>query len=115
MAKLDVKEQLKARFDAPLEPGADRRIVIWHDEAGEFEEEFDAIAQAARDSEEAVNGTERPLCSIKALEGGLFEAKYFINVVDTQGDILVYRRRPVGDLDGDFLAGRRVLRRALPS
>lgn len=104
MAKLDVKEQLKARFDAPLEPGADRRIVIWHDEAGEFEEEFDAIAQAARDSEEAVNGTERPLRSIKAIDGGLFEAKYFIDVEDTQSDILVYRRRPAGDLDGDLLA-----------
>lgn len=104
MAKIDVKEQLKTRFAAPLQPGADRRIVIWHDEAAEFEDAFDVIAAATADSDDAVGGSDRELRFVKALGGSMFEAKYLINVGDTTSDLLVYRQRPAGDLAGDWLA-----------
>ena len=45
MSQIDVIEQLKQRFAEPLDECAQRRIVVWHDADGEFEEQFDGLAQ----------------------------------------------------------------------
>lgn len=51
MVERDVVEQLKLRFAQPLAPCAARRVVIWHDPDGEFEERFDALAASAAGGE----------------------------------------------------------------
>ena len=48
MAEMDVRAQFLGRFAEPLSGAARRRIVIWHDADGEFEEDFDALAGTAR-------------------------------------------------------------------
>ena len=40
----DIAGQLAARFDTPLDALQRRRVVIWHDADGSFEDEFDRLA-----------------------------------------------------------------------
>lgn len=102
MAELDVREQFLGRFAEPLSGAARRRIVIWHDADGEFEEDFDALAAAAEAGE--LPAGERPLWFLKAEDGALFSAKRTLAREDTASDFAVYRQRPAGDVAGDLLA-----------
>lgn len=97
---LDVRRQLEDRFASPLEAGAERRIVIWHDEAGEFEEDFDAFAGSDAFDEATV----RPVRYLKVEDGELFSTKLLISHGDLASDLLIYRKRAAGDLAGDWLA-----------
>ena len=102
MAELDVREQFLGRFAEPLSGAARRRIVIWHDADGEFEEDFDALAAAAEAGE--LPAGERPLRFLKAEDGALFAAKRTLAREDTESDFAVHRQRPMGDIAGDLLA-----------
>lgn len=102
MAELDVREQFLGRFSEPLSGAARRRIVIWHDADGEFEEDFDALAIAAEAGELPAGA--RPLRFLKAEDGALFTAKRAMAREDTASDFAVYRQRPAGDVAGDLLA-----------
>lgn len=96
----DITAQLADRFAQMLPPGADRRIVIWHDQDSEFETNFDLIA-----SDDALGAaSERPLRYVKVEEGKLFTTKLLINREDTTSDLLLYRKRSAGDLARDWLA-----------
>ena len=72
MAEIDVRERFLARFDEPLSGAARRRIVIWHDADGEFEEAFEALAADAEAGR--VDGGARPLRFLKIQDGVLFSA-----------------------------------------
>lgn len=102
MAELDVREQFLGRFAEPLSGAARRRIVVWHDADGEFEEDFDALAAAAEAGE--LPAGERPLRFLKAEDGALFAAKRTLAREDTESDFAVHRQRPMGDIAGDLLA-----------
>lgn len=102
MAELDVRERFLARFAEPLPGAARRRIVIWHDADGEFEEAFDAMAAEAEAG--ASLGGERPLRFAKAEDGSLFATKRLLAREDAESDFAVYRRRAAGDIAGDLLA-----------
>ena len=111
MAENDVMEQLKAQFARPLAPAAARRIVIWNDPAGEFEDTFDDLAQRGFDDAGAPerlmpahDGFPRAVRFVKASEGAMFEAKRLISRGDVENDLLVYRQRARGDIEGDWLA-----------
>lgn len=111
MAKIDVEGQLKARFAQPLAPAAARRIVIWNDPAGEFEDAFDGLAERGFDGAGATDavmpageGFARPVRFVEAAEGGMFEVKRLISRGDVVSDMLVYRQRARGDIEGDWLA-----------
>ena len=111
MAKIDVEGQLKARFAQPLAPAAARRIVIWSDPAGEFEDAFDGLAERGFDGAGATDavmpageGFVRPVRFVEAAEGGMFEVKRLISRGDVVSDMLVYRQRARGDIEGDWLA-----------
>lgn len=102
MAELDVRERFLGRFAEPLSGAARRRIVIWHDPSGEFEEDFDALVAEAEAGGLPVG--ERPLRFLKAQDGALFLAKRTLARDDAESDFAVYRRCPAGDIAGDFLA-----------
>lgn len=128
----DVIEQLKLRFAQPLAPCAARRVLIWHDPDGEFEERFDALAASAAGGESGSSGNPdaaapaaisagessdalgvvlpagggfaRPVRLVKAYDGVLFSVKRLIAREDTENDILLYRKQGRGALEGDWLA-----------
>lgn len=111
MARIDVEGQLKAKFAQPLGAAAARRIVVWSDPSGEFENVFDALAEDGFDNAGIVDGvmpaTEgfaRPVRFVRAAEGVMFETKRLIARGDTENDLLVYRQRARGDIEGDWLA-----------
>lgn len=157
MPQINVVEQLHGRFDQPLPSSAERRVVIWHDPAGEFADEFARLAAngfdgesedaaPAKEGEDAIpaagcagavaggdgssddastvgvsettasgsggwlnavhvaDGLERPVRFVEAADGCLFNAKRLLYREDTQNDILLYRRRARGELEGDWLA-----------
>lgn len=111
MAENDVMGQLKAQFARPLAPAAARRIVIWNDPAGEFEDAFDNLAQRGFDDAGALerlmpahDGFPRAVRFVKASEGAMFEAKRLISRDDVENDLLVYRQHARGDIEGDWLA-----------
>lgn len=157
MPKVDVTKQLKDRFEQPLSSSAVRRIVIWHDPAGEFADAFARLATSGFDGESeedvpakedevaafsagcagaaaggdgssddastvgasetsasesggwlnavhAAEGLARPVRFVDAADGHLFNTTRLLYREDTQNDILLYRRRARGELEGDWLA-----------
>ena len=102
MAEIDVRERFLARFGEPLSGAARRRIVIWHDADGEFEEAFDALAADAEAGR--LDGGARPLRFLKIQDGVLFSAKRTLAREDTESDFALYRCRAGSDLAGDLLA-----------
>lgn len=102
---------MKAKFAQPLPPAAVRRIVVWNDPSGEFEGQFDTLAESGFDSVgvadgvmPATGGFARPVRFVKACEGVMFETKRLIARGDTENDLLVYRQCARGDIEGDWLA-----------
>ena len=111
MAEVDVLQQLKGRFAQPLPDFYDRRVVVWHDPEGEFEQQFDALAEAGFDDVGAADavmpagpGFDRAVRFVKAEDGVMFTVKRLIARDDVQNDILLYRKRSRGDIEGDWLA-----------
>lgn len=111
MSQIDVIEQLKQRFAEPLGEYAQRRIVVWHDAYGEFEEQFDDLAQLGFDDAGVVDGVmpasgdfPRAVRFVKAEDGVMFTVKRLVNRKDTTNDILLYRKQPRGVVEGDWLA-----------
>ena len=111
MNRLDINEQLKLRFARPLGDLDARRVVVWHDPDGEFEEDFDKLAAegfngagVTDDVMPAGGGFPRPLRFLKAEEGSMFLAKKLIARDDVENDILLYRKRAKGKIEGDWLA-----------
>lgn len=103
MAKIDVIRELVQRFAQPLPAFMDRRVVVWHDPQGEFEQTFAELAANGFDAA-AQERMERPVRFVEARDGHMFEVKRFINREDTVSDILLYRQQARGSLDGDWLA-----------
>ena len=103
MAKIDVIEELAARFMQPLPAFMDRRVVVWHDPDGEFAQTFAELVQDGFDPALAER-LPRPVRCIEAADGHMFEVKRLINREDTTSDILLYRRQARGSLEGDWLA-----------
>ena len=102
MAQLDIKEKLIDCFRQPLHLGAHRRIVIWHDPSGEFEEQFDQFSQ---EDLAQVEGLPRAIRLLKAQDGAMFELKRLVYRGDTESDMLIYCQTCAkGDLQGDWLA-----------
>ena len=83
--KIDATEQIRARFDAPLEEPAVRRVVIWHDADGSFEGEFERLVEGGL-------GTKRPVSLARADEGSVFELKRRIYRIEPEADFLIYER-----------------------
>ena len=111
MSQIDVIEQLKQRFAEPLGEYAQRRIVVWNDADGEFEEQFNELAQQGFDDAGVVDGVmpgneefPRAVRFVKAEDGVMFAVKRLVNREDTVNDILLYRRQPRGVVEGDWLA-----------
>lgn len=111
MSQIDVIEQLKQRFAEPLGECAQRRIVVWHDADGEFEEQFDGLAQRGFDDAGVVDGVmpasgdfPRAVRFVKAEDGVMFAVKRLVNREDAANDILLYRKQPRGVAEGDWLA-----------
>lgn len=105
MAQQDVMEQLAERFKRPLRDCEARRVVIWHDSDGSFEDEFDQLATAGLDGGLA---DKRPLRFEKADEGSQFALKRLVYREEPGSDFLIYSRRqkdlsPRG-LEGNWLA-----------
>ena len=70
-------QDLNRRFDAPLPEFYKRRIIFWHDDDGEFEEQLDSI--------ELTNAK-----LIKATGSNYFEIKKLLAIDDTSNNFLVY-------------------------
>ena len=111
MNQLDINEQLKLRFARPLSDFDARRVVVWHDPDGEFEEDFDKLAAEGFDGAGVADGVmpagggfPRNLRFLKAEEGVMFLAKKLIARDDVENDILLYRKRGKGKVEGDWLA-----------
>ncbi len=111
MAQIDIQAQLKAKFAQPLTPDAARRIVVWNDPSGEFEGSFDSLVENGFDDAGAIDGVmsahegfARAVRFVKAYDGVMFETKRLIARGDTENDLLVYRQRARGDIEGDWLA-----------
>lgn len=111
MAQIDVIEQLKQRFAQPLGECAKRRIVVWYDADGEFQEQFAELAEHGFDESGATNGVmpahdafPRAVRFLEAKDGVMFTVKRIINREDVENDILLYRRQPQGVVEGDWLA-----------
>ncbi len=111
MSQIDVIEQLKQRFAEPLGECAQRRIVVWHDADGEFEEQFDELEQQGLDGAGASDGVmpskenfPRAVRFVKAEDGVMFAVKRLVNREDVVNDILLYRKQPRGVVEGDWLA-----------
>lgn len=111
MAQIDIQAQLKAKFAQPLAPTAVRRIVVWNDPSGEFEGSFDSLVENGFDDAGATDGVmparegfARAVRFVKAYDGVMFETKRLIARGDTENDLLVYRQRARGDIEGDWLA-----------
>ena len=111
MNQLDINEQLKLRFARPLGDFDARRVVVWHDPDGEFEEDFDKLAAEGFDGAGVADGVmpagggfPRNLRFLKAEEGVMFLAKKLIARDDVETDILLSRKRGKGTVDGDWLA-----------
>ncbi|MEG0790366.1 MAG: BREX-1 system phosphatase PglZ type A [Gordonibacter sp.] len=101
MSQLDVVGQLQQRFSAPLPEGSVRRIVVWFDAQGEFEEVFDTLAESGFDN--PVQGGRR-IGFLKAVDGSMFLTKRLLYRQDTSSDFVVYRKRSSTKLEGDWLA-----------
>ncbi len=104
-------QQLKARFAQPLPDFYNRRVVVWHDPEGEFEQQFDALAETGFDDAGAADalmpageGFARAVRFVKAEDGVMFTVKRLIARDDVENDILLYRKRARGNIDGDWLA-----------
>ena len=88
MAQQDVIAQLGSRFERPLEGAAQRRIIIWHDPDGSFEEQFDQLAANGFDASPG----SRSIAFAKVQEGGAFELKRRVYRLEAQSDFLIYTR-----------------------
>ena len=85
MAQPDVVEQLRSLLASELNPGADRRVVFWHDADESFEEEFASM------SEEALKGA-RPLHLADAGKGSMFALKKLLYRDYPGDDFLIYTK-----------------------
>lgn len=99
MAKVDIREQLAAKFAQPLDAGAQRRVVIWHDPEGEFAEAYGEIAADG----EVLFGDVAVAC-VEAHDGNMFATKRLLVRERPKTNYLVYRRTSKGALAGDWLA-----------
>ena len=111
MNQLDINEQLKMRFARPLGDFDARRVVVWHDPDGEFEEDFDRLAAEGFDGAGVTDGImpaggcfPRPLRFLKAEERSMFLIKKLIARDDAENDILLYRKQAKRKIEGDWLA-----------
>lgn len=111
MSKIDVIDELKQRFLQPLPDFRTRRVVIWHDADGEFAERFEELSREGFDGAGTTDGVmpaqgdfARPVRFMEARDGVMFEAKRMIARGDTASDILLYRPRARGSVEGDWLA-----------
>ncbi len=104
MANVDIIEQVRQRFSAPLADRAKRRIVVWHDPEGEFADDF---ASLAGDGGIAFKDSGLPGGAVRCLEiadGNTFASKRQITRDCAESNYLLYRRRARGALEGDWLA-----------
>ena len=99
MPQIDVYQQLQERFALPLEAPQRRRIVSWHDAAGEFEDDFRQIA-----SKGLIDVSGDAVECISVDDGSVFEAKRHITRECADASFLLYRKRNRGAVDGDWLA-----------
>ncbi|WP_251198426.1 BREX-1 system phosphatase PglZ type A [Anaerotardibacter muris] len=99
MDALDIEQQLQERFSTPLKEVENRRIIVWHDAEGEFEEEFTQLTT------DGLTGPRGQIETIFAHDGNIFESKQRILRESAGKDILVYRQTPAGQMQGDWLAG----------
>lgn len=101
MAQPDVVEQLRSLLASELNPGADRRVVFWHDADESFEEEFASM------SEEALKGA-RPLHLADAGKGSMFALKKLLYRDYPGDDFLIYTKErkdlSARGLEGNWLA-----------
>lgn len=97
----EVLDQLAQAFAAPLEAGARRRVVIWSDPEGEFSDDFALLAAEGLPGAESLP---RPVRLIAPRDGAMFAAKRLLYREDQESDFLVYRQRPAGSVEGDWLA-----------
>ena len=111
MPKIDVIDELKQRFLQPLSDFRVRRVVIWRDADGEFAERFEELSREGFDGVGTADGVmpaggdfARPVRFMEARDGVMFEAKRMIARGDTASDILLYRPRARGSVEGDWLA-----------
>lgn len=95
--KIDAIDQIRAKFDAPLEPPATRRVVVWHDADGSFEDDFESLSGSGL-------GTKRPVALARTDKGSAFELKRRIYRLEPDADFLIYERAQK-DLSGKGLAG----------
>lgn len=104
MAEVDIIEQVRQRFSAPLADHARRRIVVWHDPQGEFADEFSALAGEAgiAFADDGLPGGAVRCLEIK--DGNTFASKRRIAREAADSNFLLYRRRARGSLEGDWLA-----------
>lgn len=96
-SSIEASQQIRAKFTAPLEHPAHRRIVIWHDPDGSFEEQFLQLANEDVDSE-------RRVLFDRADGGSAFELKRRIYRTEADADFLIYERAHK-DLSERGLAG----------
>lgn len=101
MAQPDVFEQLRSLLGSELKPGADRRVVFWHDADDSFAEEFASMG------EESLSGT-RPLHLAHAGQGSMFALKKLLYRDFPRDDFLIYtnERKDLSakGLEGNWLA-----------
>ena len=83
--KIDAIDQIRAKFDAPLEPPATRRVVVWHDADGSFEDDFESLSGSGL-------GTKRPVALARTDKGSAFELKRRIYRLEPDADFLIYER-----------------------
>lgn len=94
--RINAIEQIRAKFVAPLDDPARRRVVIWHDADGSFEEDFEDLAETGM-------GTSRPVSFARADRGSMFELKRRVYRLEPDSDFLIYERTQK-DLSGKGLS-----------
>ena len=100
-ANRDIIGLLAQRFSQPLPECSDRRIVIWHDPDEEFGEVFASLVAEGQEGVALLDG--HPVRCVDVRDGAMFATKLLINRQSDGQDLLLYRRRSRGDLEGDWL------------
>ena len=100
--QINVSEQLRQRFSAPLPECARRRIVVWHDPDGSFGADFETLAESG------FVGLERKVSFARAAEGSYFALKRRIYRDEAKVDFLLYscghKDLSAHGLEGNWLA-----------
>lgn len=101
MAQRDAIDQLRERFQNPLNEFESRRVVFWHDVDGSFEDRFDAMDEGSLPSERQVR-------FFKLGDDNRFIAKRELYRLHPDDDYLVYTRSSKDfspkALEGNWLA-----------